>query len=201
MGSTPTVVESNWDVADHDYTKGSHANYSSPSLTPAEDDLITQLTKAMDQVPAVSVKSASPEGVTISINDTKQDAGEIATPDILKELLDFNWFEKEMPQMTNSTSVALNTNNTVKGLVQPTSERSVSPISKEQILDFLQDKMLSPSHSSTAGSESGYESVNSPRSLGSPEMVGVTSPLESPEMMDHAMDIDDSFNELFPSLF
>lgn len=197
VGATPTVLESNWDVADHDYTKGSHNTDLQLNLTPAEDDLITQLTKAIDQAPPVSVQSTSPEGVTISIDDFSQQT-EVGTPDILKELLDFNWLENDMTE-NSGTNQTLSVN-AVKETAQP---RAVSPISKEQILDFLQDKMPSPSHYSIAGSESGYESVTSPRSLGSPEMVDLTSPrpVESPEPLDHTMDIDDSFNELFPSLF
>ncbi|MDK2413808.1 hypothetical protein QHH03_32455, partial [Aphanizomenon sp. 202] len=50
----------------------------------------------------------------------------------------------------------------VKEDLQSTNERAASPITKEQILDFLQDKMLSPSHGSSTESESGYDSITSP---------------------------------------
>lgn len=204
VGTTPTVLESNWDVADHDYTKGSHTkNELNLSLTPAEDDLITQLTKAMDQVPEISVKDTSPEGVTISVDDVAPQTDDIATPDILKELLDFGWFESNAEtQEENQGASQLNTA-PVKEDLQSTNERAASPITKEQILDFLQDKMLSPSHGSSTESESGYDSITSPRSLGSPETIDLTSPrpLGSPEPLDQAMELDDSFNELFPSLF
>lgn len=206
VGTTPTVLESNWDVADHDYTKGSHTkNDLHLSLTPAEDDLITQLTKAMDQVPEISVKDTSPEGVTISVDEVTPQTGEIATPDILKELLDFGWFENDGTlEGSHGASKELNTT-PVKETLPPCGERAASPITKEQILDFLQDKMLSPSHSSTTESESGYDSVTSPRSLGSPETIDLTSPRPSgspdEDTLDQAMELDDSFNELFPSLF
>ncbi|XP_047488432.1 LOW QUALITY PROTEIN: uncharacterized protein LOC125038859 [Penaeus chinensis] len=204
VGTTPTVLESNWDVADHDYTKGSHTkNELNLSLTPAEDDLITQLTKAMDQVPEISVKDTSPEGVTISVDDVAPQTDNLATPDILKELLD-GWFESniEAQEVSQGASQELNTT-PVKEDLQPTNERATSPITKEQILDFLQDKMQSPSHGSSTESESGYDSVTSPRSLGSPEMIDLTSPrpLGSPEPLDQGMELDDSFSELFPSLF
>lgn len=178
-------MESNWDVADHDYTKGSHTE-DLLNLTEAEDDLITQLTQAMEEVPQVSIKDRAPEGVRISIADIVQPSQDLATPDILKELLDFQGFENVRPVMSDGSEFLNPT--TVKGSSPSCSERAVSPISKEQILDFLQDKVHSPSPS--VGSESGYDSVRSPSSLGSPEST------------DHSMELDmDSFNELFPSLF
>lgn len=205
VGTTPTVLESNWDVADHDYTKGSHTkNDLNLSLTPAEDDLITQLTRAMDQVPEISVKDTSPEGVTISLDDAAPQTDSLATPDILKELLD-GWFESnvEAQEGSQGANQELNTSPVKEENLQPTNERAASPITKEQILDFLQDKMQSPSHGSSTESESGYDSITSPRSLGSPEMIDLTSPrsLGSPEPLDQEMELDDSFSELFPSLF
>lgn len=180
-------MESNWDVADHDYTKGSHSE-DLLNLTEAEDDLITQLTQAMEEVPPpVSIKDRAPEGVTISIADIVQPSQDLATPDILKELLDFQGFENVTPVMNDGTEF-LNPTTTVKESSPSSMERAVSPISKEQILSFLQDKVHSPSPS--VGSESGYDSVRSPSSLGSPDST------------DHSMELDmDTFSELFPSLF
>jgi len=188
VGSAPTVLESNWDVADHDYTKGSHTE-DLLNLTEAEDDLITQLTQAMEEVPPpVSLKDRSPEGVTISIADIVQPSQDLATPDILKELLDFQGFENVTPVVSDGTEFLNPTTCTAKQSSPSCSERAVSPISKEQILDFLQDKVHSPSPS--VGSESGYDSIRSPSSLGSPDST------------DHSMELDmDSFSELFPSLF
>merc|ERR1712002_449486 len=108
------------------------------------------------------------------------------------------------------TKVTVHPNNTLQIVKQ---ERASSPISKEQILDFLMDKTRTPS----PGSESGYESVMSPSSIGSPEASYMNTSIGSPDasFMDASigspeakydsnsnMELDmESFNELFPSLF
>lgn len=187
VGSTAADVEPKWEVADHDYIKGYQAKESvNERLTPAEEDLITQLTSALDEVPSPDVTQVSSDGVTISIDDLAVQTEALGTPDILKDFLDFE-MTANIPN-DHDAQFMLDT----QSLKEPrhlVTARAPSPISKEQILDFLQDKVTSASPESIVGSESGYESVLSPRSLG------------SPEELDHNIDIDmDSFTELFPSL-
>ncbi|XP_042208170.1 LOW QUALITY PROTEIN: uncharacterized protein LOC121856604 [Homarus americanus] len=197
VGLTTANVEPNWDIADHDYTKGYPTEENlNARLTPAEEDLITQLSNALDEVPTPNIKQISSDGIAISVNELVDQAEDIATPDILKDFLDFD--------IKTSAPVTIPVSETSPGRTkQPVTWRAPSPISKEQILDFLQDKVTSASPASLIGSESGYESLSSPQSLGSTDEVLSPQSTGSPdEFEDHSLDIDmDSFNELFPSLF
>lgn len=128
----------------------------------------------------------------------------LETPDILQELIDFEITALDSSQQTSSTSCVNDIEADSAQLSQyllspcppPLSSRASSPVTKEQILEFLKDNQpLSPSSgSSVGGSESGYDSITSPRSFGSFE----TSSIGSPDVVE---DLDmDSFVQLFPSL-
>merc|ERR1712126_248007 len=119
------------------------------------------------------------------------------TPDILQEFIDFEIAALESSQQDSSTSCVNDTETEAAQLSQyllspcppPLSSRASSPVTKEQILEFLKDNQpLSPSAgSSIGGSESGYDSMTSQTSsIGSP---GVGEDLDM-----------DSFIQLFPSL-
>lgn len=192
VGTTTTDVESNWDIADHDYTRGYHSKEGlNERLTPAEEDLIFQLTNALDEVPSPSVKKVSPGVASLELECQTEDVG---TPDILKDFLDFD-------SLANVT-IATNDNEKCQG-TQQSPYSAPSPISKEQILEFLQDKVNSCSSESLLDSESGYGSISSPQSLRSQdEVLSPQSLPSSDEFEGHSMDLDiDSFTELFPSLF
>jgi len=207
VGSPAAVLESNWDIADHDYSRPPTPAVAM-SLTPAEDALITQLTEVLEQVPSIEANQVR--------DGSSPQSQDLQTPDVLKELLDFGFFEKmdvkpDAEIQKNGTKVTVHPNNTLQIVKQE--ERASSPISKEQILDFLMDKTRTPS----PGSESGYESVMSPSSIGSPEASYMNASIGSPDasFMDASigspeakydsnsnMELDmESFNELFPSLF
>lgn len=192
VGTTTTDVESNRDLADHDYTKGYEAKEDlNTRLTPAEEDLIAQLTSALNEVPAQSIECVSTNGVTMSIDELASPTEDITNSEVLKDFLDFE----------KIASISVTKGNETCPRTQSHSTRAPSPISKEQILDFLQDKLTSSSPESLLGSESGYESITSPQSLESFDVLSPQS-LQSDEFEDHSMDFDiDSFNELFPSLF
>lgn len=174
-------MEPNWDI-DHDYTNESLPVDCSIRLTPDEESLITELTSALSEVPVSNMGQASTDGIANSQVNTTHTAGDVCTPDIIKDFFDFGMDVNVVGEGSNHKlhSVESETQNKAK------SQAPLSPISKEQILDFLEDKALtSPQY----GSESGYESSLSPRSLGSLE-----------ESEDQGMELD-SFIELFPSLF
>ncbi|XP_068224476.1 LOW QUALITY PROTEIN: X-box-binding protein 1-like [Palaemon carinicauda] len=197
VGTTPTVVESSWDVDDHDYTKGCQTQLNM-NLTPAEDELIAQLTTALDQE-NVSCMDHTTSNVMVQSSPVQNQ--EVATPDILKDFLDFQSMSTTGNNMNVCQSPQINV-------------RAPSPISKAQILDFLKDIVTIPSPGSSGSSESGYESVLSPKSEASFENNGshdyldelVESPVsmvQSPAVSEDCesnLDIE-SFNELFPSLF
>lgn len=194
VGSAATVVEPNWD-GDHDYTAQPSTIDTTITLTPAEEDLISELTSALNDLPNQSIKQMSTSNSTNSLetNGTGNQTGEISTPDIIKDFFDFG-----MDVVDNVTNHSVSSHESKEHIVSShqskdahikhtNNTRVPSPISKEQILDFLEDKASSPR--SHFESESGYESSFSPRSLGS---------AEEPE--DPGMELD-SFIELFPSLF
>lgn len=190
VGTAPAVVESNWDVIDHDYTKGHSTEEDlSARLTPDEEDLITQLTSALEKVPDPAINQISHSNISLSCEEVKE-IKEVGTPDILKDFLDFDLTAKppNTGNMNGSDNVA--PSESYCGLDLHSGSQRSSPVTKEQILVFLQDNFTSASPGSLASSESGYESSLSPRSLRSPDLV------------DPTMDFDmDSFNELFPTLF
>lgn len=182
VGTTAAVVEPNWDI-DHDYTSESLPVDCSIRLTPDEENLITELTSALSEVPVSDIGQACTDNITNSQVNTNHTVDDVSTPDIIKDFFDFGMDVNVIGEGSNHKCPSIassKTNNPIKP--QP----PLSPISKEQILDFLEDKAVaSPQY----GSESGYESSLSPRSLGSLE-----------ESEDQGMELD-SFIELFPSLF
>lgn len=142
----------------------------------------------------------------ININDPTQISQQpcLDTPDILQEFIDFEMAALGSSQQTSSTSCVNDAETESAQLSQyllspcspPLSSRASSPVTKEQILEFLKDNQpVSPSAgSSIGGSESGYDSMTSPRSSVSFE----TSSIGSPDVVE---DFDmDSFVQLFPSL-
>lgn len=177
VGSSSAVVESNWDV-DHDYARETLPLVCNMRLTPDEESLITELTSALSEIPVPSTGQTSTDGITNSLDNYNQ-TGDISTPDIIRDFFDFGM---DVNVAGENELKLENVENEVK---DTSNSRVPSPVSKEQILDFLEGKTSgSPSY----GSESGYESSLSPRSLGT----------EEPE--DQRMELD-SFIELFPSLF
>lgn len=177
MGTTTTVVEPSWDV-DHDYSSRGHHTKQDPNdrLTPAEEDFISQLTSALDEVPNSSVKCTSPENAAES-----QATKDVSTPDIVKDFFDFG-MDSSIFQEVSSPVTSTKSSESPKE-----SPRVQSPISKEQILDYLQDQVISTSPQSLFESESGYES-SSPKYFASDD--------------EQNIDFDmDSFSELFPALF
>lgn len=178
VGSTATVVEPSWDV-DHDYSSRGHHTQQDPDerLTPAEEELITQLTSALDEVPHSSVKCMPHEAAAES-----QATKDVTTPDIVKDFFDFG-MDSSIFEEVNSPVTNVNSTEDHKEI-----PRIQSPISKEQILDYLQDQVISTSPQSLFGSESGYESSSSPKYFASDD--------------EQNMDFDmNSFSELFPTLF
>jgi len=153
----------------------------------------------LDKAPITSTKR------TINVEGPAQISQPgLDTPDILQEFIDFEIAALESSQQDSSTSCVNDTETEAAQLSQyllspcppPLSSRASSPVTKEQILEFLKDNQpLSPSAgSSIGGSESGYDSMTSPRSSGSFE----TSSIGSPGVGE---DLDmDSFIQLFPSL-
>jgi len=194
-------VESNWDI-DHDYTKESLPLDCNLRLTPDEESLITELTSALSDVPVTSNGVESTDGITNALDECNQ-MGNVTTPDIIKEFFDFGMDVN----VAEHNDIGLETIG--NEIVDTDKSRVPSPISKEQILDFLEGKT---SDSPKYGSESGYESSLSPRSGSiSPRSFGSNSPRSfesnSPrsfgsaeESEDQGMELD-SFIELFPSLF
>lgn len=153
----------------------------------------------LDKAPLTSAKRTIITNVPAQISQPCLD-----TPDILQELFDFEMTALGSSQQTSSTSCVNDTKTETAQLSQyllspcppPLSSRASSPVTKEQILEFLKDNQpLSPSDgSSVGGSESGYDSMTSPRSSVSFE----TSSVGSPDVVE---DFDmDSFVQLFPSL-
>jgi len=163
-------------------------------VTSFNNDVVT-----LDKAPITSSK------ITTNANGPTQ-IGQpcLDTPDILQEFIDFEIAALESTQQNSSTSCVSDTETESAQLSQyllspcspPLSSRASSPVTKEQILEFLKDNQpLSPSAgSSLGGSESGYDSMTSPRSSGSFETSSIGSP-------DVGEDLDmDSFIQLFPSL-
>jgi len=186
------------------------------NLTLAEENLITELKSALGGVAVPRVVKSSNHGVitldtaaattasrtVIANNQTQASQQCLDTPDILQEFIDFEMAAQESLQQTSSTSEFNNSeteptqlHSYLQSPLPLASSRAPSPITKDQILDFLQDKPLSPSAgSSVGGSESGYDSMTSPRSLGTYETCSLGSP-------DVSEDFDmESFVQLFPSL-
>lgn len=177
VGTTATIVEPSWDV-DHDYSSRAHHTKQDPNerLTPAEEDFITQLTSALDEVPDSSVKCLSPEKVAES-----QVPKDVSTPDIVKDFFDFG-MDSSIFEDANLPETSVESSKSTKE-----NSRIHSPISKEQILDYLQDQVISTSPQSLFESESGYES-SSPKYFASDD--------------EQNADFDmHSFSELFPALF
>jgi len=224
VGTTAEVVESSKSVMDHDYIEIDNIT-NTTNLSTMEEDFITQLTSVLGDVAAPRVVTSSNDGIitldeapittapsSLNINVQTQASQQCPdTPDILQEFIDFEMAAQQSSQQTTgcvhtsqqSSSISCS-NNTETESTQlppyllsplPPSSRAPSPITKDQILDFLQDKPLSPgAGSSVGGSESGYDSMTSPRSSGSYESCSLGSPDVSEEF-----DME-SFVQLFPSL-
>lgn len=178
VGSTTTVVEPSWDI-DHDYSSRSHHIKQDPNerLTPAEEELITQLTSALEEVPNSNVKSISSPKVS-----EPQISNDVSTPDIVKDFFDFGMDSSMFEEVTLPTT-------SVKDSESSTEiPRGQSPISKEQIMDYLQDQAITTSPQSLFGSESGYESSSSPKYFASDDEQNIDFDMHS-------------FSELFPALF
>lgn len=187
VGTPSTGMESSWDVADHDYTKGCQTRMEM-SLSAEEDNLITQLTNALVQSTECNLEQLSQGNAGTRVPAVIKHCEEVTTPDVLQDFLDFE-----------NTAIL---------------PRATSPITKAQILDFLKDEVTIPSPGSTGSSESGYESIYSPKSVdymensgpfeynedlrGSPLPIERSSKIE--EDCEMSLDIA-SFNELFPTLF
>ena len=188
MGTTATVLEPSWDV-DHDYSSRVHHTQQEPNerLTPAEEELITQLTSALEEVPN-SVQSIT-NMPTVAVQGFETE--DITTPDIVEDFLNFEMdsdiFEVKSPiRSEEEAKCSVTSEENLKVLEE--SPRILSPVRKDQILDYLQDQVTSTSPRSVFGSESGYESSSSPRYFASDD--------------EQNIDFDmDSFSELFPTLF
>lgn len=189
VGTTTTVLEPSWDV-DHDYSSRVHHTEqdSNERLTPAEEELITQLTSALEEVanPIQNVTDMS----------TVADAGsetvkEISTPDIVEDFFDFGmdsviFDETKCPVASEEIKSTVMSEESLKVLEE--NSLVVSPLRKDQILDYLQDQVTSTSPQSVFESESGYDSSSSPTYFASDD--------------EQNIDFDmDSFSELFPALF
>jgi len=178
-------------------TTSSKRNIYGPlKFVPRADTSFNNGAVTLDKAPINTAKG--------NINATHLSQPCLETPDILQELIDFEITALESSQQTSSTSCVNDTETDSAQLSQyllspcppPLSSRASSPVTKEQILEFLKDNQpLSPSSgSSVGGSESGYDSMTSPRSSGSFE----TSSIGSPDVVE---DFDmDTFVQLFPSL-
>jgi len=203
------AISSNDDVITFDATpltthSKSNVNGPTPLLRDVAVPRVASLSNnvvTLDKAPITSVKRTinAERPTQISISQPCLD-----TPDILQEFIDFEMAAQGSSQQTSSTSCVNDTETESAQLSQyllspcppPLSSRASSPVTKEQILEFLKDNQpLSPSAgSSIGGSESGYDSMTSPRSSGSFETSSVGSP-------DAVEDFDlDSFVQLFPSL-
>lgn len=188
VGSAAALVEPSWDV-DHDYSSRVHhmQQDSSERLTPAEEELITQLTSALEEVSNPVQGAKDMPTIEVTASETVKDP--ISTPDIVQEFFDFGMdagiFEEEkspVPCEEMAKSPVKTETTKEDGL------RISSPVRKDQIMDYLQDQVPGTSPRSVFGSESGYDSSSSPRYFASDD--------------EQNIDFDmDSFSELFPSLF
>lgn len=188
VGTTATVLEPSWDV-DHDYSSRVHHTKqdSNERLTPAEEELITQLTSALEEVanPIQIITDMSTKADTES-----ETVKEISTPDIVEDFFDFGmdsgiFNESKLPVTAEEKSTVIS-EESLKGLEE--NPMVVSPLRKDQILDYLQDQVSSTSPQSVFESESGYDSSSSPTYFASDD--------------EQTIDFDmDSFSELFPALF
>lgn len=188
VGTTATVLEPSGDV-DHDYSSRVHHTKqdSNERLTPAEEELITQLTSALEEVanPIQIITDMSTKADTES-----ETVKEITTPDIVEDFFDFGmdsgiFNESKLPATAEKKSTVI-TEESLKGLEE--NSMVVSPLRKDQILDYLQDQVSSTSPQSVFESESGYDSSSSPTYFASDD--------------EQTIDFDmDSFSELFPALF
>merc|ERR1711915_393509 len=201
------AISSNDDVITFDATpltthSKSNVNGPTPLLRDVAVPRVASLSNnvvTLDKAPITSVKRTinAERPTQISISQPCLD-----TPDILQEFIDFEMAAQQSSQQSSNSSGSNNTEiestKLTSFLLSPLpspSARAPSPITKEQILDFLQDKPLSPSAgSSVGGSESGYDSVTSPKSSASYESCSLGSP-------DVTGEFDmESFVQLFPSL-
>lgn len=188
VGTTAAVLEPSWDV-DHDYSSRVHHTKqdSNERLTPAEEELITQLTSALEEVanPIQIITDMSTKADTES-----ETVKEISTPDIVEDFFDFGmdsgiFNESKLPVTAEEKSTVIS-EESLKGLEE--NPIVVSPLRKDQILDYLQDQVSSTSPQSVFESESGYDSSSSPTYFASDD--------------EQTIDFDmDSFSELFPALF
>merc|ERR1712179_212223 len=215
VGTSTDIMESSKSIMEHNYIEIDNI-INTTNLTLAEENLITELKSALGSVAVPRVMKSSNNGVItldtaaattatrtpIANNQTQASQQCLDTPDILQEFIDFEMAAQESLQRTSSTSEFNNSeteptqlHSYLQSPLPLPSSRAASPITKDQILDFLQDKPLSPSAgSSVGGSESGYDSMTSPRSLGTYETCSLGSP-------DVSEDFDmESFVQLFPSL-
>jgi len=186
VGTAATVLEPSWDV-DHDYSSRVSHTEQDPNerLTPAEEELITQLTSALEEVANPIQNIPNIPTVAAERSPTVKD---ISTPDIVEDLfyfgMDSAMFQEAKSPITTeeAKSPVASKENLEESLMV------VSPIRKDQILDYLQDQVASTSPQSVFESESGYESSSSPRYFASDD--------------EQNIDFDmDSFSELFPTLF
>lgn len=180
VGTTATVLEPSWDV-DHDYSSRVHHTEQEPNerLTPAEEELITQLTSALEEVPNPIQSIRHMPTVAVTESETVKD---VSTPVIVQEFFDFGMdsgiFEEAKSPVSSEENLK----------ILEESPMVVSPVRKDQLMDYLQDQVSSTSPRSVFGSESGYESSSSPRCFASDD--------------EQNIDFDmDSFSELFPALF
>lgn len=189
MGTTATVLEPSWDV-DHDYSSKVHHTEqdSNERLTPAEEELITQLTSALEEVANPIHNITNMSTVADSESETVK---EISTPDIVEDFFDFGMDsgildETKLPVTSEKIESSIMSEDNLRVLEE--NPEVVSPLRKDQILDYLQDQVTSTSPQSVFESESGYDSSSSPTYFASDD--------------EQNIDFDmDSFSELFPALF
>lgn len=127
-------------MSDHDYSDNKSSakiNTKDSTLSAEEEKMISEITKALEE----------------SLQPTSQEVP--TTP----ELLDLLSFDEVKPPLTLNSDYSTTTSSPV---VTPP-----SPITKEEILDFLQDHETGIDDCPVTGSESGYDSVHSPFSYSS----------------------------------
>lgn len=182
VGTTATVLEPSWDV-DHDYSSRVHHTEqdSNERLTPAEEELITQLTSALEEVanPIQNITNMS-TGADTEFETVK----EISTPDIVEDFFDFGMGSG----IFDETKLPVTSEKTKPPVMSEENPMVVSPLRKDQILDYLQDQVTSTSPQSVFESESGYDSSSSPTYFASDDEQNIEFDM-------------DSFSELFPALF
>lgn len=163
-------------IIDHDYVSTQYdEGLGNFDFVDVEQDIL----KLASLTPQIT--QMSPEGVTIKLEDSVEQNKD---SEVLNGLQDF--MNVELKDWSS-------TNQAITQGMPHSPARSSSPITKEEILFFLQDSdKLTTGPRSVTGSESGYESVPSPMP---------TSPVPSSKTDMAELDIDSCFSELFPDLF